>query len=72
MKNTVKVSDIIALAKQAVEIYNIDMNNGNYDAARMVKHRIDSYQSIIITLAVGACVDFHNKCEEIRKEIWGE
>ena len=72
MKKEVKVSDIIALAKQAVEIYNIDMVTGNYDAARMVRHRIDTYQSIIISLAVDPCVDFKNKCEEIHKEIWGE
>ena len=72
MKKTVKVSDIIVLAKREVEYYNMHMKKGNYDVARMVRHRIDSYQSIIMTLAVGVCEDFDEKWEEIYNEIWGE
>ena len=72
MKKTVKVKDIIELARREVFYYNNYMNNGKYEIARMVRHRIDSYQSIIMVLAVGACVDFDNKWEEIYNEIWGE
>lgn len=71
MKKTVKVKDIIELAKQEVYNYNKFMVDSKYEVARMVRHRIDSYQSIIMVLAVGVCKDFDNKWEEIHKEIWG-
>ena len=72
MKKTVKVEDIIRLAKSEVRDYNKYMSEGKYGIARIVHHRIDSYQSIIMVLAVGHCKDFDEKWEEIHKEIWGE
>ena len=72
MKKTVKVEDILTLAKQDVVLYHLLMNDGNYEVATMVEHRIQSFQSIIMILAVGDCKDYDNKREEIHKEIWGE
>lgn len=72
MKKTVKVEDIISLAKQEVTMYNRFILDEKYDAARMLEYRIQSYQSIIMVLAVGDCKDFNNKWEEIHKQIWGE
>lgn len=72
MKKTVKVEDIISLARHEVRIYDKLIIEGKYETARIVEHRIDSYQSIIMILAVGDCKDFTNKWEEIHKEIWGE
>ena len=72
MKKTVKVEDIIRLAKSEVRDYNKYMSEGKYEIANMVHHRIDSYQTIIMVLAVGSCEDFDEKWEEIYKEIWGE
>lgn len=74
MKKTVNVEDIIRLAKQQVDNYHIFMNEGKYDTARMVEHRIAGYQSIIMILAIDECEhkDFSIKWDEIHKEIWGE
>lgn len=40
MKKTVKVEDIIRLAKSAVRDYGKYMFEGQYEIARMVHHRI--------------------------------
>lgn len=72
MKKKIKVEDIIRLAKSEVREYNKYMIEGTYEIARMIHHRIDSYQTIIMVLAVGSCEDFDEKWEEIYKEIWGE
>lgn len=72
MKKTVKVEDIIRLAKSEVRDYNKYMSEGKYEIARRVHHTIDSYQTIITVLAVSSCEDFDEKWEEIYKEIWGE
>lgn len=71
MENTVKVEDIIRLAKIEVRDYNKYMSVGKYEIAHMVHHRIDSYQTIIMVLALSSCEDFDEKWEEIHKEIWG-
>lgn len=72
MKKTVKVEDIIRLAKSEVRDYNKYMGEGKYEIAIRVQNRIDSYQTIIMVLAVGSREDFNEKWEEIYKEIWGE
>lgn len=72
MKKAVKVSAIIALAKKEVEFYNTYIENGKYDAARTVRHRIEAYQTVIMVLAVADYVHFNEKWEEIYKQIWGE
>ena len=72
MKKTVKVEAIIRLAKSEVRDYNKYMSEGEYELAHMIRHRIDSYQTIIMILAVGSCEDFDEKWEQINKEIWGE
>lgn len=72
MKKTVKVEDIIRLAKSEVRDYNKYMSEGKYEIAHMVHHRIDSFQTIIMVLAVSSCEDFDEKWQEIHKEIWGE
>lgn len=72
MKKTVKVEDIIALARKEVIYHNKYMDCGEYELARMTRNRIDSYQSIIMALAVGSSEDFNEKWEEVYKQIWDE
>lgn len=76
MKKSVKVEDIIRYARKEVCRYHKYMNECEYDLARMQEYRIDACQTIIMVLAVGFCLDFEDKWEEIHREIhreiWGE
>ena len=72
MKKTIKVESIIRYAQAEVELYNKYMSMGKYELAKMTQYRIDTMQSVIMVLAVGNSKDFHDKWNEIHKEIWGE